>query len=89
MERGFVRTSLQGGATCATFHNKQCHAPMRDHSELHTHHAAASEASRCVSATCRGTMDALLFCARSHQIDEIPDARMTARFGESASPIAR
>ena len=33
-------------------------------------------------------MDALLFRARSHQIDEIPDAEMTARFGEPDSPNA-
>jgi hypothetical protein len=33
-------------------------------------------------------MDALLFRARSHQIDDIPDAAMTARFGEDDSPNA-
>jgi hypothetical protein len=33
-------------------------------------------------------MDALLFASRSHQIDEIPDAEMTSRFGKSDSPNA-
>jgi hypothetical protein len=33
-------------------------------------------------------MNALLFRARSHQIDEIPDAEMTGRFGEQESPNA-
>jgi hypothetical protein len=33
-------------------------------------------------------MDAVLFRARSHQIDDIPDADMTDRFGNSDSPNA-
>jgi hypothetical protein len=33
-------------------------------------------------------MDAVLFRARYHQIDDIPDAGMTERFGESESPNA-
>ena len=33
-------------------------------------------------------MDALLFPARSHQIDDVPDAGMTARFGKDDSPNA-
>jgi hypothetical protein len=33
-------------------------------------------------------MEALMFRARSHQIDEIPDAEMTARFGADDSPNA-
>jgi hypothetical protein len=33
-------------------------------------------------------MDALLFPARSHEIDEVPDAEMTARFGRDESPNA-
>ncbi len=66
----------------------QCHQSLRDHPERHTRHAPASEASRCVSCHMPRNMDALLFRARSHQIDEIPDAEMTARFGESDSPNA-
>jgi hypothetical protein len=33
-------------------------------------------------------MDALLFRARSHQIDDIPNAEMTMRFGQAESPNA-
>jgi len=33
-------------------------------------------------------MDALLFEARSHQIDEIPNAGQTQRFGQDESPNA-
>jgi hypothetical protein len=33
-------------------------------------------------------MNALLFQARSHQIDDIPDAAMAARFGQPESPNA-
>ncbi len=66
----------------------QCHQSLRDHAERHTRHAPASEASRCVSCHMPRNMDALLFRARSHQIDEIPDAEMTARFGAHDSPNA-
>jgi predicted CXXCH cytochrome family protein len=66
----------------------QCHQSFRDRPEQHTRHAAGSEASRCVSCHMPRNMDALLFLARSHQIDEIPDAEMTARFGEADSPNA-
>jgi predicted CXXCH cytochrome family protein len=66
----------------------QCHASLGVHPERHTRHAARTEASRCVTCHMPRNMDALLFRARSHQIDEIPDAAMTARFGESDSPNA-
>jgi hypothetical protein len=33
-------------------------------------------------------MNSLLFLARSHQIDDKPDAAMTARFGQRESPNA-
>ncbi len=66
----------------------QCHQSLRDRPERHTRHAPASEASRCVSCHMPRNMDALMFRARSHQIDEIPDAAMTARFGEPDSPNA-
>jgi len=66
----------------------QCHKSLRDRPERHTRHARASEASRCVSCHMPRNMDALLFHSRSHQIDEIPDAEMTARFGEADSPNA-
>jgi len=66
----------------------QCHKSLRDRPERHTRHAAGSEASRCVSCHMPRNMEALLFPSRSHQIDEIPDAEMTARFGEADSPNA-
>jgi len=33
-------------------------------------------------------MEAVLFQARSHEIDDIPDAEMTGRFGHAGSPNA-
>jgi len=33
-------------------------------------------------------MDAVLFRARTHQIDDIPNADMTQRFGQEESPNA-
>jgi predicted CXXCH cytochrome family protein len=66
----------------------QCHQSLRDRPERHTRHAPASEASRCVSCHMPRNMHSLMFQARSHQIDEIPDAEMTARFGETDSPNA-
>jgi predicted CXXCH cytochrome family protein len=67
-----------------------CHTQFQDKARAaaHTHHPAASEGSRCVSCHMPRIMDALLFRARSHQIDEIPNAEMTLRFGQSASPNA-
>jgi len=66
----------------------QCHPALRDRPEQHTRHAPASEASRCVSCHMPRNMEALTFQARSHEIDEIPDAEMTARFGPTDSPNA-
>ncbi|MCM3878515.1 MAG: hypothetical protein ND807_00255 [Vicinamibacterales bacterium] len=66
----------------------QCHTELRDRPERHTRHAAGTEASLCVSCHMPRIMDALLFPARSHEIDDIPDAEMTARFGPGDSPNA-
>ncbi len=68
----------------------QCHSPFgaKEALERHTHHPAASEGSRCASCHMPRIMDALMFEARSHQIDEIPDADMTLRFGRDESPNA-
>jgi predicted CXXCH cytochrome family protein len=66
----------------------QCHTELSDRAQQHTRHAPASEGSRCVSCHMPRIMDALLFPARSHQIDEVPDAAMTARFGNEESPNA-
>jgi predicted CXXCH cytochrome family protein len=65
-----------------------CHGKFQAEPQAHTHHAAASEASRCVSCHMPRIMNALLFQARSHQIDDIPDAAMAARFGARESPNA-
>lgn len=66
----------------------QCHSELRDRPERHTRHAPASEGSRCVSCHMPRIMDALLFPARSHQIDDVPDVEMTERFGQKDSPNA-
>ena len=66
----------------------QCHENLRDRPERHTHHVGGTEASQCVSCHMPRIMDAVLFRARYHQIDDIPDAGMTERFGESESPNA-
>ena len=66
----------------------QCHTGFKDAPERHTRHAEGSEASRCVSCHMPRIAEALIFKARSHQIDEIPDAAMTARFGADDSPNA-
>jgi predicted CXXCH cytochrome family protein len=68
----------------------QCHSQYSAHQALqrHTHHAAASEGSRCVSCHMPRIMDALLFEARTHRIDEIPDAVSVKRFGQQESPNA-
>jgi predicted CXXCH cytochrome family protein len=66
----------------------QCHTDLGDHPERHTRHAAGTEASKCVSCHMPRIMEAVLFQARSHQIDDIPDAEMADRFGLRDSPNA-
>jgi len=44
--------------------------------------------SRCVSCHMPRIMDALVFRARTHQIDDIPNAEMTQHFGQEDSPNA-
>jgi hypothetical protein len=53
-----------------------------------THHPIESVASRCVSCHMPRIMDGLLFRARSHQIDDVPNAENTIRFGQNDSPNA-
>ena len=67
-----------------------CHSQFRNAAALsrHSHHPAESEGSRCVSCHMPRIMDALLFRARYHQIDDIPNAEMTKRFGQEESPNA-
>lgn len=54
----------------------------------HTRHEPGTEASRYVSCHMPRIAEALLFKARSHEIDDVPDAAMTARFGNEDSPNA-
>jgi predicted CXXCH cytochrome family protein len=67
-----------------------CHSQFRDsfRATAHTHHPSNTEASRCVSCHMPRVMDAVLFRARSHQIDDIPNAATTLRFGQKESPNA-
>ncbi len=64
-----------------------CHEQYRARVSEHTHHPAAAEASQCVSCHMPRIMNALLFQARSHQI-EIPRADLMQRFGQADSPNA-
>ena len=64
----------------------QCHTDFGERPERHTRHAANTEASRCVSCHMPRIMEAVLFQARSHEIDDIPDAEMTERFGTRRQP---
>jgi len=68
----------------------ECHAQFKDAGAIarHSHHPAESEGSRCVSCHMPRIMEALLFRARYHQIDDIPNAEMTKRFGQEESPNA-
>jgi Cytochrome c554 and c-prime len=66
----------------------QCHPGFAAKIESHTHHRPASEGSWCVSCHMPKIMNTVLFKAMSHQIDEIPDAAMTIRFGQQDSPNA-
>lgn len=61
----------------------QCHA---GYGAAHTKHKAGSEASQCVTCHMPRITNALLFKARTHTIDDIPDATMARRFGPLQSP---
>jgi predicted CXXCH cytochrome family protein len=66
----------------------QCHTKFSAGIELHTRHPAPSEASRCVSCHMPPIMNSLLFQARTHQIDDVPNSEMALRFGPKESPNA-
>src|SRR5205823_2545218 len=66
----------------------QCHTAYATKIEAHTRHPAQSEGSRCVSCHMPRIMRSLLFKARTHEIDNIPDVEMTERFGQEESPNA-
>ena len=66
----------------------QCHAKFAANASAHTHHATSSDTSRCVACHMPRITNSVLFRARTHQIDDIPNAEMTARFGPEESPNA-
>jgi tetratricopeptide (TPR) repeat protein len=66
----------------------QCHEQFKANPEKHTHHAASSAGSRCEACHMPRIMNSVLFEARSHQIDDVPDAALTLRFGRQDSPNA-
>jgi predicted CXXCH cytochrome family protein len=65
-----------------------CHTEFQDNLKAAAHTRHAGEAGRCVACHMPRIMDALTFSARTHQIDDIPNAEMTARFGQQESPNA-
>lgn len=66
----------------------QCHDKFRAEPAKHTRHDAASAASRCESCHMPRIMNALLFKAGTHTIDDIPRADPVRRFGAAESPNA-
>jgi predicted CXXCH cytochrome family protein len=64
----------------------QCHSSVSG--RAHTRHAAGSEAALCVSCHMPKITNSVGFQARTHQVDDIPDGAMTARFGPADSPNA-
>lgn len=68
----------------------ECHVQFKDKTAVrhHTRHPFESEGSRCVSCHMPRITEALLFRARTHRIDDIPNADMTLRFGQEESPNA-
>jgi predicted CXXCH cytochrome family protein len=68
----------------------QCHAEFKNAATLrqHTRHLPGSEGSQCVSCHMPRIMNALMSRARTHRVDDIPNARMTEKFGPQQSPNA-
>jgi len=68
----------------------QCHSSYKLPAEQarHARHTAAAKSAKCVDCHMPRITEALLFRARTHRIDDIPDADMTARFGPEDSPNA-
>lgn len=68
----------------------QCHSSYKSPAEQarHARHTAAAKSAKCVDCHMPRITEALLFRARTHRIDDIPDADMTARFGPEDSPNA-
>lgn len=68
----------------------QCHVQFKGQARTvqHTHHTFNSKGSLCVSCHMPRIMDSMLFWARTHRIDNVPNPKMTLQFGEADSPNA-
>lgn len=68
----------------------QCHSSYKspEGQARHMRHAATAKNVKCVDCHMPRITEALLFRARSHRIDDIPDPAMSARFGQEDSPNA-
>jgi predicted CXXCH cytochrome family protein len=66
----------------------QCHTAVGAQGTAHTHHPPASPGARCAACHMPPIMNSLLFQAASHQLDDIPRADFTIRFGGKDSPNA-
>jgi predicted CXXCH cytochrome family protein len=66
----------------------QCHTAIGARGAAHTHHPATSPGARCTACHMPPIMNSLLFQAASHQMDDIPRADFTIRFGQKESPNA-
>lgn len=62
-----------------------CHQSLRNRTLEHSRHSSGTEASKCVTCHMPRIVNALLFKARSHQI-EVPTIDLTQRFGQEESP---
>ena len=66
----------------------QCHIAAGAQGTAHTHHPRESAGARCAACHMPPIMNSLRFLAASHQIDDIPRADHTLRFGQKDSPNA-
>jgi len=66
----------------------QCHPTYAANLEAHTHHPADSKGSRCTACHMPKIMITVMFKTMTHQLDDIPNAEMTERFGQHDSPNA-
>jgi hypothetical protein len=66
----------------------QCHPTYAANLEAHTHHPASSAGSRCTACHMPKIMTTVMFKTMTHQLDDIPRAEMTERFGQKDSPNA-
>jgi predicted CXXCH cytochrome family protein len=66
----------------------QCHGGAIKDVARHSGHRAESAGSRCVACHMPPIMNSVGFRAASHQIDDVPSAVLTARFGQEESPNA-